>query len=404
MREYLKVCTCAQGVVQGLRGCTHQPLCFACSAWRWQEVGLSSSQGLNMPGIQAKHCPSVHMALICHDPSYSVSLDCGWSISSGWSQSYTGKIHKSGALTTIIRPTSYSLHTCSIRHSTLICSLKCSLNLTQGASSIPPTRGACNSVSHRHMYSYNWTSKSQSGHQGHSSQGSLTVKTDSLTEGGCVKMQRFPNKASLAMAVHKELGGSHTKKKMSRLKRIILRERADKAASQASTAAELASEGLIKSKSALESLQRQLKVGALVCVRTTPCAAECCWVQIAVFVVHRSAFVSMVRYGLCVLGCTAQYLLQRLGPGYRLCSIQLDIVFVNAGFIVISLQPQPYVSTPVLHISPKLASAITIFMIVCSRLHATCSWNTTVQQSCNAGHCIQAWPVSMAWLGVHHWM
>lgn len=73
-------------------------------------------------------------------------------------------------------------------------------------------------------------------------------------------LQRFPNKASLAMAVHKELGGSHTKKKMSRLKRIILRERADKAAAQAGTAAEQAAEGLVKSKSALESLQKQLKV------------------------------------------------------------------------------------------------------------------------------------------------
>ncbi len=65
------------------------------------------------------------------------------------------------------------------------------------------------------------------------------------------------------MAVHKELGGSHTKKKMSRLKRIILRERADKAAAQAGTAAEQAAEGLVKSKSALESLQKQLKVQIL---------------------------------------------------------------------------------------------------------------------------------------------
>ena len=65
------------------------------------------------------------------------------------------------------------------------------------------------------------------------------------------------------MAVHKELGGSHTKKKMSRLKRIILRERADKAAAQAGTAAEQAAEGLVKSKSALESLQKQLKVQML---------------------------------------------------------------------------------------------------------------------------------------------
>lgn len=72
-------------------------------------------------------------------------------------------------------------------------------------------------------------------------------------------LKTFPNKASLAMAVHKELGGSHTKKKMSRLKRIILRERADKAATQAGTAAEQAAEGLVKSKSALESLQKQLK-------------------------------------------------------------------------------------------------------------------------------------------------
>lgn len=74
-------------------------------------------------------------------------------------------------------------------------------------------------------------------------------------------LQRFPNKASLAMAVHKELGGgSHSKKKTSRLKRIILRERADKAATQAGIAAEQATDGLAKSKTALESLQKQLKV------------------------------------------------------------------------------------------------------------------------------------------------
>ena len=73
-------------------------------------------------------------------------------------------------------------------------------------------------------------------------------------------LQRFPNKASLAMAVHKELGGSQSKKKMSRLKRIILRERADKAATQAGAAAEQAAQGLLKSRSALESLQKQLKV------------------------------------------------------------------------------------------------------------------------------------------------
>ena len=62
------------------------------------------------------------------------------------------------------------------------------------------------------------------------------------------------------MAVHKELGGNQSKKKMSRLKRIILRERADKAATQASSAAEQAAEVLTKSKTALESLQKQLKV------------------------------------------------------------------------------------------------------------------------------------------------
>ena len=74
-------------------------------------------------------------------------------------------------------------------------------------------------------------------------------------------LQRFPNKASLALAVHKELGGSgHSKKKTSRLKRIILRERADKASTQAGIAAEQATEGLAKSRSALESLQKQLKV------------------------------------------------------------------------------------------------------------------------------------------------
>lgn len=66
------------------------------------------------------------------------------------------------------------------------------------------------------------------------------------------------------MAVHKELGGaSHSKKKTSRLKRIILRERADKASTQAGIAAEQAIEGLAKSKSALASLQKQLKVLAL---------------------------------------------------------------------------------------------------------------------------------------------
>ena len=62
------------------------------------------------------------------------------------------------------------------------------------------------------------------------------------------------------MAVHKELGSGHSKKKMSRLKRIILRERADKAATQAGTAAEQAVEGLAKSRNALDSLQKQLKV------------------------------------------------------------------------------------------------------------------------------------------------
>ena len=67
------------------------------------------------------------------------------------------------------------------------------------------------------------------------------------------------------MSVHKELGGGgsgQSRKKMSRLKRIILRERADKAATQAGTAAEQAAEGLIKSKNALESLKTQLKVCA----------------------------------------------------------------------------------------------------------------------------------------------
>lgn len=73
-------------------------------------------------------------------------------------------------------------------------------------------------------------------------------------------LQRFPNKASLAMAVHKELGSSQGKKKMSRLKRIILRERADKAAVQAASAADLAAANLVKSKSALDCLQKQLKV------------------------------------------------------------------------------------------------------------------------------------------------
>lgn len=71
------------------------------------------------------------------------------------------------------------------------------------------------------------------------------------------------------MAVHKELGSGHSKKKMSRLKRIILRERADKAATQAGTAAEQAVEGLAKSNNALESLQKQLKVMSL--------ASEECW-------------------------------------------------------------------------------------------------------------------------------
>ena len=124
-------------------------------------------------------------------------------------------------------------------------------------------------------------------------------------------MQRFPNKASLAMAVHKELGGSHTKKKTSRLKRIILRERADKAVSQASTAAEQASEGLIKSKSALESLQKQLKVCTLVFVQTAPSASQCFLVQTVVSVVHRSACIPKIWYMLCVL-CPGRYLLERL--------------------------------------------------------------------------------------------
>lgn len=86
-------------------------------------------------------------------------------------------------------------------------------------------------------------------------------------------MQGFPNKASLAMAVHKELGNSQGKKKMSRLKRIILRERADKAAVQAGTAAEQAAANLVKSKSALECLQKQLQV-PVVCVYSLECCRE----------------------------------------------------------------------------------------------------------------------------------
>ena len=99
-------------------------------------------------------------------------------------------------------------------------------------------------------------------------------------------LQRFPNKASLAMAVHKELGGGHNKKKMSRLKRIILRERADKAATQAGTAAEQAVEALAKSKSALQSLQKQLKViGSRVhvaCGSVLLIAQYCCLLDIVV--------------------------------------------------------------------------------------------------------------------------
>ena len=86
-------------------------------------------------------------------------------------------------------------------------------------------------------------------------------------------LQRFPNKASLAMAVHKELGSSQGKKKMSRLKRIILRERADKAAVQAASAADLAAANLVKSKSALDCLQKQLKVTDKPFVG---CAHGCC--------------------------------------------------------------------------------------------------------------------------------
>lgn len=81
-----------------------------------------------------------------------------------------------------------------------------------------------------------------------------------MTDLPCLALQSFPNKASLAMAVHKELGSGGGKKKMSRLKRIILRERADKAAMQAGTAAEQAAGNLVKSKHALECLQKQLKV------------------------------------------------------------------------------------------------------------------------------------------------
>ena len=92
-------------------------------------------------------------------------------------------------------------------------------------------------------------------------EGSKKVHVIALTVTLLV-LQRFPNKASLAMAVHKELGSSQGKKKMSRLKRIILRERADKAAVQAGTAAETAAANLVKSRSALECLQTQLQVPA----------------------------------------------------------------------------------------------------------------------------------------------
>ena len=70
----------------------------------------------------------------------------------------------------------------------------------------------------------------------------------------------MPYKAALAAAVHKRLGGVQKKKRLSRLKRIILRERASKAVEAATATLEAARAHVEQAAVTQGSIQAQLQV------------------------------------------------------------------------------------------------------------------------------------------------
>ncbi len=85
--------------------------------------------------------------------------------------------------------------------------------------------------------------------------------------------QNVPNKAALAAAVHKRLGGVQKKKRLSRLKRIILRERASKAVEAATATLEAARAHVEQATITQGSIQAQLQV------RCVPQLGNCLIVQ-----------------------------------------------------------------------------------------------------------------------------
>ena len=75
------------------------------------------------------------------------------------------------------------------------------------------------------------------------------------------EMQAYPTKPQLAQAIKGQLGTPSGKKKLSRLKRVILRERTDKAASGAALAAANATAAAEKAETARAAVAESLQVG-----------------------------------------------------------------------------------------------------------------------------------------------
>ena len=90
----------------------------------------------------------------------------------------------------------------------------------------------------------------------------------------------MPNKAALAAAVHKRLGGVQKKKRLSRLKRIILRERASKAVEAATATLDAARAHVEQAAVTQGSIQAQLQV---CCVPLWATVSLCKAVQNAAF-------------------------------------------------------------------------------------------------------------------------
>lgn len=77
----------------------------------------------------------------------------------------------------------------------------------------------------------------------------------------CLPFQAFPTKRALAEALKERRVGTTGKKKMSRLKRIILRERANKAVADATAAAEAAATTVQMAHTLRDNIKGQLQVG-----------------------------------------------------------------------------------------------------------------------------------------------